>query len=141
MAALVTTALRDRLRAAAFRRTYTDRLVVWKVTGYRQRPTGGSVPNYEVRASNVPCRVAPGFAEGTENTVGGQVQDVKRATVYTAPDLGIDIEARDLFEIQPTDEETEPIVINVTASEIRRSTFLERITKGLVIGGRGAVPT
>jgi hypothetical protein len=130
----------ENLRSWGPTRSYADRMSVFKVTGYEQRRTGGSVPTYEIHASDVPCRVALDFIRATENTIGGQVTDLKRAIVYTAPDLGFDIDARDRLEIEPNSEETEPTVIDVTGSELRRTgADLERLTRGIVVGGRGTV--
>lgn len=139
MTAFLTAGHIENLRAIGPARSYTDRMSVFKVTGYEQRRTGGSVPTYEIHASDVPCRIALDFIRATENTIGGQVTDLKRATVYTAPDLGFDIDARDRLEVQPNSEETEPTVIDVTSSELRRTIDLERITRGIVVGGRGTV--
>lgn len=139
MTAFLPQAYVETLRRVGPARSYTDRMRVFKVTGYTQRRTGGSVPTFDLHASDVPCRLSLDFIRGTENTIGGQITDIRRATVYTAPDLGFDIEARDRLEIQPNDEETEPTVIDVTATEVRRTIDLERLTRGVVIGGRGTV--
>lgn len=131
------------LRSAGPARSYTDRMVI---KGHpvgvlpRQGRTGGfrtDTDDLELRASDVPCRLAPAFITVRETTLGGQTQDVAYAVVYSAPT--VEIRATDRLEIQPNDEETTPIVIDVTRSELRRTIDLERITRGVVVGGRGTV--
>lgn len=123
------------LRAWGPARSYQDRMSIFRLTGYETTRTGGRRPIYELHSSAQPCRKARNFIQGTENTIGGQLQDVKRAVIYTPPSA--DIRATDRLEIQPDEDETEPWVIDVVSHELDNTYDLEHITTGLVVGGRG----
>lgn len=129
------------LRAIGPARSYTDRMVI-KGTPAGLLPvpgrTGGWTNDLEVRATDVPCRLAPDFQPVSEQNVGGRIQDVARVVVYCA--TTVDIRADDELEIQPNAEEgADPIVVRVVRSEVRRTIDLERMTRGTVVGGRGTV--